>query len=47
MYVSKSISIDIEDLVTIKNFVYKNDYSSVSDFFQQAVKNQIEVTLKD
>lgn len=47
MYVSKTISIELEDLVTIKNFVYKKNYSNISEFFRQAVKNQIKNELKD
>lgn len=47
MLVSKTISIDIEDLIMVQNLVYKNDYSNVSQFVQQAVKNQINTVLKD
>ena len=47
MFVSKTVSMDIEDLIVIQNFIYKKNYSNISEFVQQAVKNQINRELKD
>ena len=47
MLVSKTVSIDLDDLVIIENFVYKNQYATISEFFRQALKSQIKLELKD
>ncbi len=47
MFVSKTVSIDIEDLIAIQNLVYKNKYTNISQFFRFALKNQIQKEFKD
>lgn len=42
MFVSKTISIDMEDLVIIQNLVENSNYGSISAFVQIAIDEKIQ-----
>ncbi len=42
MRVTKSVSVDANDLISIGNEVKSGNYLNVSDFIQKAVKNELE-----
>ena len=42
MKVSRTISIDLEDLTEIQKKINKNKISNLSEFIQNAVKNELK-----
>lgn len=42
MRVTKSVSVDANDLIKIGNVIKNGNYLNVSDFVQKAVKNELE-----
>lgn len=42
MKISRSITLELEDLIKIDNKIKKGEFESVSEFIQQAVKNELK-----
>lgn len=42
MKISRSITLDLEDLIRIDGEIKKGKFESVSEFAQKAIKNELE-----